>query len=330
MPRLIHAVGPLALLCLPMSAVSQIDLILTGGSSWDVTAVLEGSVFPIGSYTEMDSATIPLTGTINVTLTPAINPTQLTFNSFTLTTTQPVEFDLDAGPEGVMVQLPSNATITKSGPATSVPVVGGGFASPPMSISMPPYFVNGDGALNNDFPNSVVPVFQIELAGTIDNNGTTVTLIAAIPQQVRTYSGNDGDLTFLHTGDVIASAVVTFGACCMPDGGCIEQTQAACDQSGGTYQGDDSACAGVSCPQPPSPCCLPDGTCQVMPDTDCVAMGGAVGPGTDCGSIVCLVVEVPSTDCPCEIDGDTEQIDVLDLLAFLACWFPSSDGAPCP
>ncbi len=44
------------------------------------------------------------------------------------------------------------------------------------------------------------------------------------------------------------------GACCMPDGSCASaMTEANCLAVSGTYQGDDVACASVSCPQPATP-----------------------------------------------------------------------------
>lgn len=41
------------------------------------------------------------------------------------------------------------------------------------------------------------------------------------------------------------------GACCLPDGSCADGLSSAdCDAAGGSYQGDDSTCDAVSCPQP--------------------------------------------------------------------------------
>ena len=82
------------------------------------------------------------------------------------------------------------------------------------------------------------------------------------------------------------------GACCVdgPNGfACTEETQAACATAGGTYQGDDTTCAGTGCDSLTGACCIgavcTDGT---SPD-ECTTLGGTFqGAGTDCGSVQCV------------------------------------------
>ncbi|RMF85414.1 MAG: hypothetical protein D6744_01435 [Planctomycetota bacterium] len=73
------------------------------------------------------------------------------------------------------------------------------------------------------------------------------------------------------------------GACCLPDGSCQQMTAADCATAGGTYQGDLSDCAGVTCPQPSGACCFDTGGCLNFTQADCITAGGAwKGPGSDC------------------------------------------------
>jgi hypothetical protein len=82
------------------------------------------------------------------------------------------------------------------------------------------------------------------------------------------------------------------GACCRPDGSCTpDVTEAACIATGGSYQGDNTLCDVVSCPQPGA-CCFSDGSCADFPapgaDGACVAAGGTFqGAGSSCATTVC-------------------------------------------
>ncbi len=72
------------------------------------------------------------------------------------------------------------------------------------------------------------------------------------------------------------------GACCMPDGSCVDgQFPGDCAAAGGTYQGMGTACSGVSCPQPPDgACCAGDGTCSIANEFTCA--GTFQGGGSVC------------------------------------------------
>lgn len=60
--------------------------------------------------------------------------------------------------------------------------------------------------------------------------------------------GNEYPIYCFSPGD----AAPPEGACCLADGSCAVQTQASCDSSGGTYQGDGTTCAPNPCPPPPA------------------------------------------------------------------------------
>ncbi len=66
------------------------------------------------------------------------------------------------------------------------------------------------------------------------------------------------------------------GACCLPDGSCIDDiTSANCTLQNGIFQGVDSLCSGVTCPQPKGACCLPNGSCvENKTAAECSGLGG--------------------------------------------------------
>ena len=118
------------------------------------------------------------------------------------------------------------------------------------------------------------------------------------------------------SGDWMIRAVVdcgaAAGACCMPDGSCVDnQTSAACAQAGGTFQGGGSTCAGVNCPAPVGACCFMPTGCVDLSSTDCGTAGGFwQGAGTDCATFTCF----PAGAC-CMPDGscgdDVAQADCI-------------------
>ncbi len=74
------------------------------------------------------------------------------------------------------------------------------------------------------------------------------------------------------------------GACCRPDGTCVDAvTVMECAEAhSGQWQGWETTCAGVACPQPPTgACCLGDGGCVVETEADCT--GTYLGDDTLCG-----------------------------------------------
>lgn len=83
----------------------------------------------------------------------------------------------------------------------------------------------------------------------------------------------------------VAEEIVPTGACCL-DGACSITTEAACNFSGGTYQGDDTVCSPNPCP-PVGACCV-DSDCSIETEDDCTGMGGVYqGDDTVCDPNPC-------------------------------------------
>lgn len=74
------------------------------------------------------------------------------------------------------------------------------------------------------------------------------------------------------------------GACCLPDGSCVETDGRTCTGRGGTFFPDRS-CDQVECKAPTGACCLEDGSCKdAVTERDCKDGGGIewhVGLGCD-------------------------------------------------
>jgi len=116
-----------------------------------------------------------------------------------------------------------------------------------------------------------------------------------------------GDGSFKPAGDVDGDCCVTVsdilsvvdawgddctpvGACCLPEGGCSEQTtEADCLQADGEYNGDDSNCTFSNCPDNGA-CCFDDGSCTYGLPQACIKLGGGFqGNGTDCNTTECPI-----------------------------------------
>lgn len=79
------------------------------------------------------------------------------------------------------------------------------------------------------------------------------------------------------------------GACCFPDGSCVDLiTPAECADVGGAYAGDFVSCPAANCPQPTQACCFSNGTCADLVPADCATQGGSSqGAGTSCSTVAC-------------------------------------------
>lgn len=90
------------------------------------------------------------------------------------------------------------------------------------------------------------------------------------------------------------------GACCMPDGTCVEATEADCTAAGGAYQGEGTDCATTQCEELMQACCFEStGGCLDLQPSDCTAAGGIpAGVGTDCATFTCF-----ATGAACLPDG---------------------------
>jgi hypothetical protein len=87
-------------------------------------------------------------------------------------------------------------------------------------------------------------------------------------------------------GTVCATTICfPIGACCKPDGTCENNmSPAACTNVGGTFQGANSQCINISCPQPLGACCYQNGFCEEDTSELCLGVPGAhwKGPFTTC------------------------------------------------
>lgn len=97
------------------------------------------------------------------------------------------------------------------------------------------------------------------------------------------------------------------GACCMPDGSCVESDAGNCALAGGAYQGDDTDCVDVNCPVDTQACCFEStGGCLNLTPGDCLNAGGIpAGPGTQCSTYNCFPIGaacLPDGSC---VDGLT-------------------------
>jgi hypothetical protein len=73
------------------------------------------------------------------------------------------------------------------------------------------------------------------------------------------------------------------GACCLPDGGCIEDTPPNCSAALGDFEGAGTTCATTSCPEPVGACCFSGGSCLETTVTICGnASGSFKGEGSVC------------------------------------------------
>jgi hypothetical protein len=95
----------------------------------------------------------------------------------------------------------------------------------------------------------------------------------------------------------LAPGVTIFaGACCLPNGTCVEILQADCIAAGGTFAGIAIPCSSVEpCPQPNIACCLPSGECVEVTAAACAAQGGDAQPFPS----VCADVQCPQPDIAC-------------------------------
>jgi len=174
-------------------------------------------------------------------------------------------------------------------------------ANPP-NASVPALFIDGtpilvgtiddllitfrDGASTN--PDSVG-----EIRGNVTFTGGDSLGVLIAPIWVWNAVSQDGSFNpagynFHWTGE-LKNDCIPVGACCLCDGTCLDGVTAdECATAGGTYQGDDTACATTVCPLIGA-CCYPDGSCaEDVYQTDCVAAGGLFYPCLKCDQVTCV------------------------------------------
>jgi hypothetical protein len=135
--------------------------------------------------------------------------------------------------------------------------------------------------------------------------------------------------------DLAACLAADSGACCLPDGGCIQATQAACVfEVGGVYRGNDSLCGSVAPPCAPplmGACCLVGGDCAELTQAECEdppLEGYYLGDAEACEPGVCAAGAccVPLETC---VLTDGAACKALDPLASFAAGVPCLESA-CP
>lgn len=75
------------------------------------------------------------------------------------------------------------------------------------------------------------------------------------------------------------------GACCLPEGACIEVPEALCTQLGGSHL-EDVTCKSAVC-EITGACCFDDLACQQLNEADCEASGGQPMLNLGCHDVVC-------------------------------------------
>ena len=101
------------------------------------------------------------------------------------------------------------------------------------------------------------------------------------------------------------------GACCMPDGSCVQTDINTCGQIlHGMWMGVGVPCVPNPCPQPEpdsGACCYPDGSCMYRDSISCIQTGGTYqGDGVSCMPNPC---PQPQGAC-CMPDGSCVQTDI--------------------
>ncbi len=109
------------------------------------------------------------------------------------------------------------------------------------------------------------------------------------------------------------------GACCVPEGTCIEMEEGDCLAAGGLWHGLGNSCAAVSCPQPPGACCFAGQPCQDLSADDCALAGGTwQGPYSACANNPCPVERAAC----CFPDTWCEDLTEAECAAAGGAWQP--------
>lgn len=127
------------------------------------------------------------------------------------------------------------------------------------------------------------------------------------------------------------ASIECLGACCQLGGACLDSTLEGCDSISGTWQGPDTQCAQFSCPTTGACClgdggCVDDQTLQ-----DCDAAGGVLKPGQVCFDAPCVgACCVPSSGfCDDRLEANCSAIPgAVWLGPDSACTGPSQDACP--
>jgi hypothetical protein len=106
------------------------------------------------------------------------------------------------------------------------------------------------------------------------------------------------------------------GACCLPDGGCVELNEPSCIASAGQYQGDGTSCWPFNpCTVPVGACCYEGEVCVLRRESQCISEGGEYqGDFTTCSPNPCILAPEGACCLPddsCQIATEDECINDL-------------------
>jgi subtilisin family serine protease len=96
----------------------------------------------------------------------------------------------------------------------------------------------GPFSVDIDIPDTLPPAFTTRMRVRVQNSVFDATLDPC------------DDTTRGEVEDYTISIIEAPGACCMPNGDCVLMLEAACDSSGGAFNGSGTSCGAISCPQP--------------------------------------------------------------------------------
>ncbi len=85
------------------------------------------------------------------------------------------------------------------------------------------------------------------------------------------------------------------GACCLPSAECTITHLLDCQDAGGNWLGEGTACDPFPCP---IACCIPSGGCRMVTEAECAAAGGwPVAQGIGCDAYTCMGACCTGGDC---------------------------------
>lgn len=118
-------------------------------------------------------------------------------------------------------------------------------------------------------------------------SGSTITkCFDGISEALCDAAGGDED-SFYHGGGSTCATVTCVGACCLPNGGCLDTLRAACEAiPNSRFNGETTTCATVTCT---GACCVSGGTCIDLSRDACLALAESVfgGIGSACATFDC-------------------------------------------